>query len=284
MASVRRASIVASLALHGVVAVVLVVVSAPGRGPSSDDHVARSVIALSTGVPAPIAQPTAPVAPPPARAHAPAPRPQTRRARPRVVRSPAIAAAGVTALAPNPGTASPSLAPAPGPPPTAAMPPAAMPSAAMPPAAVPTAAPAETSRNATGETGITPPTTSRGGGDRGRAGGPGAGGPGGSGLGGRGGTGLDRASAAPPPRVSKARPARLIWPKRTAETDQGTLVVLILSVDHDGFVTGVRLKGGSPRRRDEQAADAAWKFRYDPARDHDGRPIASKVDQPVVVL
>jgi hypothetical protein len=256
MASVRRASIVASLALHGVVAVVLVVVSAPGRGPSSDDHVARSVIALSTGVPAPIAQPTAPVAPPPARAHAPAPRPQTRRARPRVVRSPAIAAAGVTALAPNPGTASPSLAPAPGPPPTAA----------------------------TGETGITPPTTSRGGGDRGRAGGPGAGGPGGSGLGGRGGTGLDRASAAPPPRVSKARPARLIWPKRTAETDQGTLVVLILSVDHDGFVTGVRLKGASPRRRDEQAADAAWKFRYDPARDHDGRPIASKVDQPVVVL
>jgi TonB family protein len=87
-----------------------------------------------------------------------------------------------------------------------------------------------------------------------------------------------------PPRVSKARPARLIWPKRTAETDQGTLVVLILSVDHDGFVTGVRLKGASPRRRDEQAADAAWKFRYDPARDHDGRPIASKVDQPVVVL
>jgi hypothetical protein len=284
MASVRRASIVASLALHGVVAVVLVVVSAPGRGPSSDDHVARSVIALSTGAPAPIAQPTAPVAPPPARAQAPAPRPQPRRARPRVVRSPAIAAAGVTALAPNPGAASPSLAPAPGPPPTAAMPPAAMPPAAVPPAAVPTAAPAETSRNATGETGITPPTTSRGGGDRGRAGGPGAGGPGGSGLGGRGGTGLDRASAAPPPRVSKARPARLIWPKRTADTDQGTLVVLILSVDHDGFVTGVRRKGGSPRRRDEQAADAAWKFRYDPARDHDGRPIASKVDQPVVVL
>ncbi len=112
------------------------------------------------------------------------------------------------------------------------------------------------------------------------------GGGGGSGAGpGRGST----ASARPRPfstagRISKARPARLIWPTRSAEADRGTLIVLTVTVDDDGFVTGVRVKRGVTLRRDEQAADGAWKFRYDPARDDDGRPIRSVVEQPVVVL
>ena len=38
----------------------------------------------------------------------------------------------------------------------------------------------------------------------------------------------------------------------------------------------ILMKGGN-------AADAVWKFRYDPARDDDGRAIASKVEQEFIL-
>jgi TonB family protein len=80
-----------------------------------------------------------------------------------------------------------------------------------------------------------------------------------------------------------ARPARLIWPTRTADADEGTLYTVLVHVDADGYVDGVRLRGASTSRRDQKAADAVWRFRYDPARDEGGRPIASVVEQPFVV-
>lgn len=84
-------------------------------------------------------------------------------------------------------------------------------------------------------------------------------------------------------RHSLARPARLIWPTRSGSESQGTLYTVRVDVDDDGYVAGVRLLDASMSRRDQRAADAVWKFRYDPARDHAGRPIASTVDQPFIL-
>ncbi len=58
----------------------------------------------------------------------------------------------------------------------------------------------------------------------------------------------------------------------------------LLTVDEDGFVVGVKLISGPMGRRAERAADAVWRFRYEPALDDAGRPIASKVEQPFVLL
>ncbi|MBK9036833.1 MAG: hypothetical protein IPL61_37220 [Myxococcales bacterium] len=84
-------------------------------------------------------------------------------------------------------------------------------------------------------------------------------------------------------RRSLARPARLIWPTRTGSEAQGTLFTVIVKVDAEGYVAGVRLEGGSTRRRDQQAADAVWRFRYDPARDAAGRPIPSTLEQAFIL-
>jgi hypothetical protein len=45
----------------------------------------------------------------------------------------------------------------------------------------------------------------------------------------------------------------------------------------------VRLPAAPLRRREQDAAAAVWRFRYDPARDDAGRPIASTVEQAFVL-
>jgi len=54
-------------------------------------------------------------------------------------------------------------------------------------------------------------------------------------------------------------------------------------VDRDGLVIGARLAPGPPRSHEADAISAVWRFRYDPALDDDGRPVASWVDQELVV-
>jgi hypothetical protein len=75
-----------------------------------------------------------------------------------------------------------------------------------------------------------------------------------------------------------------VWPKRQGEPEEGRLFTCLLTVDDEGFVVGVKLLSGPNGRRAERAADAVWRFRYDPARDDEGHPIASKVEQPFVLL
>jgi len=84
---------------------------------------------------------------------------------------------------------------------------------------------------------------------------------------------------APRPPRSKARPARLIFPKKHREAEDGDVFVALLTVDDEGYVVGVRLKQGIGGRRDEVAQREVWRFRYDPARDDTGRPIRSRVEQ-----
>ena len=86
-----------------------------------------------------------------------------------------------------------------------------------------------------------------------------------------------------PPPASKARPARLIFPSRQREVDDGELFVMKVTVDKDGFVAGARLVRGFGGRRDEVASDQIWRFRYDPALDDDGKPIVSTVEQRFLV-
>lgn len=126
---------------------------------------------------------------------------------------------------------------------------------------------------------------------------PGEGG-GGHGAGGRGdgrGAGIGFGdgggiSALPPPApppaappVSKARPPRLIFPTRQHEVEDGATFVMRVTIDREGFVAGARLVHGFGGRRDEQASDLIWRFRYAPALDDLGRPIAATIDQPFLV-
>ncbi len=87
----------------------------------------------------------------------------------------------------------------------------------------------------------------------------------------------------PPSRFSLARPARLIWPVRRGDEDEGTLFVAQVHVDRDGMVVGARLALGPPRRHQDEAVSAVWRFRYEPALDDDGRPVASWVKQSFIV-
>lgn len=82
---------------------------------------------------------------------------------------------------------------------------------------------------------------------------------------------------------SKARPARLIYPKRFRKERRGEVCVVVLIVDTDGSIDGVRLKQGVNPHADGKALDAVWRFRYDPALDRDGRPIRSSVVQRFMV-
>lgn len=130
-------------------------------------------------------------------------------------------------------------------------------------------------------------TFDRGGGD---GEGTGSGGGHGAGIGfGTGGTfapelpSLTPPPAPPPPKVSKARPARLIFPSRQREVDDGELFVMRVTVDADGYVTGAKLVRGFGGRRDEVAQNQVWRFRYDPALDDDGRAIESVVEQRFLV-
>jgi len=86
-----------------------------------------------------------------------------------------------------------------------------------------------------------------------------------------------------PPRKSLARPPRLRSPSREVEIGDRPLFVAHITVDDDGLVSRVRLVQGIGSLEDERAAGAIWTFRYDPALDDDGRPIAADIDQPFLV-
>lgn len=115
--------------------------------------------------------------------------------------------------------------------------------------------------------------------------GGGAGGGSGAGAGGRGGHGRGAApTVRPAPRhVSKARPPRLVYPKRFRDEREGEVFVAILTIDEDGWVVGVRLKKGVNPWADQKAADAVWRFHYDPALDDAGRPVRARVEQRFMV-
>ncbi len=89
--------------------------------------------------------------------------------------------------------------------------------------------------------------------------------------------------APPPPKISKARPARLIYPSRQRDVEDGALFVMQVTVDADGYVSGARLIRGFGGRRDEIASEQIWRFRYDPARDLDGQAIRSVIEQRFLV-
>jgi periplasmic protein TonB len=124
-------------------------------------------------------------------------------------------------------------------------------------------------------------------GDGGRGGGVGGGigagrGPGSGGVGPGRGARAPSVRATRPPR-SKARPPRLVYPRRDREERPGEVFVVLLTVNEKGYVVGVRLKQGVSRDRDEKALEAVWRFHYDPALDHLGRPIEAQVVQRFMV-
>ncbi len=86
-----------------------------------------------------------------------------------------------------------------------------------------------------------------------------------------------------PPKAAKTRPARLVFPSRQREVDEGELFVMQVTVDSDGLVSGARLVRGFGGPRDEVAQNQIWRFRYDPALDDEGRPIRSVVEQRFLV-
>ena len=81
------------------------------------------------------------------------------------------------------------------------------------------------------------------------------------------------------PIRSRARPPRLIYPRRDRPEREGEVFVVLLMIDKDGYVDGVRLKQGVSPHQDEKALNAIWRFRYDPARDDAGQPIAARIEQ-----
>lgn len=109
----------------------------------------------------------------------------------------------------------------------------------------------------------------------------------GSGIGFGDGGGVPSAAPPPPPppapKLSKARPARLIFPSRQRDVDDGELYVMRVTVDADGFVSGATLVRGFGGHRDDVASAQIWRFRYDPARDDDGQPIRSILEQRFLV-
>jgi TonB family protein len=121
-------------------------------------------------------------------------------------------------------------------------------------------------------------------GDGGGGGGAGHG-AGGVGRGGGRGTRAARAAvpARAPRRMSHARAPRLVYPKRFRDERGGEVFVALLTVDEDGWVVGVRLVQGVNPHADQKALDAVWRFHYDPALNHAGRPIRARVTQRFMV-
>ncbi|MEO8704631.1 MAG: hypothetical protein ABI867_31540, partial [Kofleriaceae bacterium] len=79
------------------------------------------------------------------------------------------------------------------------------------------------------------------------------------------------------------RPARLIFPSRERDAEDGTLFIARVIIDSDGYVVGAKLVRGFGGPRDTEASDLIWRFRYAPALDDDGHPIRSTLDQRFLV-
>ncbi|MBA2543363.1 MAG: hypothetical protein H0V17_27225 [Deltaproteobacteria bacterium] len=128
-------------------------------------------------------------------------------------------------------------------------------------------------------------------GDSGDGDGGGRGGGHGTGIGRGVGSGLGHLASAgerlpaPPaaPRASKARPAKLIYPSRERQVDDGELFIARVTVDHEGYVVGAHLTKRLGGPKDDEAAGLIFRFRYAPALDEDGRPIKSQLDQQFLV-
>jgi protein TonB len=102
----------------------------------------------------------------------------------------------------------------------------------------------------------------------------------GSGIGAGTGTGTGTGTGGKRARpISKARPAKLLWPTRQREEVEEWVFVVMLTVDTDGGVVGAKLIKGHSLHDNEKALDAVWRFHYDPALDHAGRPVRSQVRQ-----
>jgi hypothetical protein len=87
----------------------------------------------------------------------------------------------------------------------------------------------------------------------------------------------------PPPVASKARKPKLIFPARERETDPDLLFVAMVTIDEDGYVVGAKLVHGRGGAADRRAEELIWRFRYEPARDVDGRAIRTQLEQPFLV-
>ncbi len=94
---------------------------------------------------------------------------------------------------------------------------------------------------------------------------------------------IEKLSPPPAPKASLARPARLIYPTRQRAVEDAELFIARVIVDDEGYVVGAKLVRGFGGRRDEVASQMIWKFRYDPARDDDGRVRRSTLDQRFLV-
>jgi hypothetical protein len=109
----------------------------------------------------------------------------------------------------------------------------------------------------------------------------------GNGIGFGDGGGIEAGAPPPPPppapKLSKARPARLIFPSRQRDVDDGELYIMRVTVDADGYVSGATLVRGFGGHRDDVASAQIWRFRYDPARDDDGQPVRSVLEQRFLV-
>lgn len=66
---------------------------------------------------------------------------------------------------------------------------------------------------------------------------------------------------------------------RQVTIEEAELYVARLEVPDDGFVVGAHLARGFGGKRDDVALAAVFRFRYDPARDDDGRAVRSTVEQ-----
>lgn len=110
----------------------------------------------------------------------------------------------------------------------------------------------------------------------------------GNGIGFGDGGGIATRAAVPappaPPPPSKARPAKLLQPARDRDVeDDADLFVARVTVDTTGDVVAVDFVTTHPGVRGDQASSAIWSFRYAPALDDDGIPIASTFEQPFQV-
>jgi hypothetical protein len=87
----------------------------------------------------------------------------------------------------------------------------------------------------------------------------------------------------PPPVASKARKPKLVFPAREREADPDRLFVAMVTIDEDGYVVGARLLRGRGGPADRRAEELIWKFRYEPARDDDGRAVRTQLEQQFLV-